>query len=292
MRDYLAIPAVVKDALFPNPKVIEERLNFNRIDPVNEENLYRWINSQKDSPKGFDVFNDNLKLDSNVPYFIHVDLAIVEDASAMAMVHRDQRTNMYVCDFMLAVESAKTKGKRIPIGKLKHLAIYLKYNMNFNVVLVTYDGWQSAESIQELLTNNIEAKVQSVDRTNAPYDTLRDIIHSGQLDFYDYRSEPFKGKYRSLIKELLNLSKDNKRNKVDHISGGSKDISDALCGAVYGCVENEYMYRGASAFSDSNMEYDSDTSDPYSYDEDVNDSISEDTFDSFEDLSSNSNDDF
>ena len=239
MRDLLAIPALVKDSLFPNPKVIEERVNQDREDPVDESNLYRWINSKSDSPKGYNIFTKDLGLsDPDLSYFIHVDLAMVEDASGMTMVHRDTKTGKVVTDFSLAVEAHKTDANRIPIGKLKHIAIYLRYHLGFNIGMVTYDGLQSAESIQSLIDNGIEAKIQSVDRTSAPYDTLRDLIHAGQLDFYDYNSVEYKGKNRSLVRELLNLSKNNVTGKVDHVTSGSKDVADSLAGAVFACINN------------------------------------------------------
>lgn len=268
MRDLLAIPAVVKDALFPNPRILEERLDKLRKDPVIEENLYKWVNSRIDSPKAFNVFNEHLpKPDNHAAYFMHIDLAIAEDATGITMVHRHPGTGRFIVDFVLAVESNKCIERRIPIGRMKFLAIYLKYNLGYNVSKVTYDGFQSAESIQELIENGIDSKVQSVDRTSAPYDTLRDIIHSDQLSFYDYKSIDIdgNGKNRSLMRELLNLTKDQKTSKVDHISKGSKDVTDSLCGAIFTCAAEDFEYRGVNDFQLERGEL-KDSTESYIYD--------------------------
>lgn len=252
MRDLLAIPAIVKNALFRNPRVLEERPDRTRVDPVIEENLYKWINYKVDAPTAFNIFNEHLeKPDNHAAYFMHIDLALTEDATGVSMVHRNPANGRFVLDFIFAVESLKCTDKRIPIGKMKFLAIYLKYNLGYNISKVTYDGFQSAESIQELIDNGIDARIQSVDRTPAPYDTLRDLIESDQLSFYDYQSELIPGMdkpNRALVRELSNLTKDSKTGKVDHIAKGSKDLSDALCGAVFTCAAEDFEYRGINDF--------------------------------------------
>lgn len=273
MRDLLAIPAIVKDALFRNPRVLEERPDITRIDPIIEENLYKWINYKVDSPKSFNIFNEHLeKPDNHAAYFIHIDLALTEDATGISMVHRNPATGRFIVDFIFAIESLKCIEKRIPIGKMKFLAIYLKYNLGYNISKVTYDGFQSAESIQELIDNGMDAKIQSVDRTPAPYDTLRDIIESDQLSFYDYRSENIPGidkPNRSLIRELLNLTKDTKTGKVDHIAKGSKDLSDSLCGAIFTCASEDFEYRGVNDFELEKDHLNGDSiEDPYSEQDD------------------------
>lgn len=267
MRDLLAIPAVVKDALFPNPRVLEERIDKLRKDPIVEDNLYRWLNGKIDSPKAYNIFNEHLpKPDNYAAYFMHVDLALVEDATGVSMCHRDPKTGKFIIDFIFAVESSKIVEKRIPIGKMKYIAIYLKYNLGYNISKVTYDGFQSAESIQELVDNGIDAKVQSVDRTAAAYDTLRDIIHSDQISFYDYKSQELNGLNRSLKRELLNLTKDTKTGKVDHITKGSKDLSDALAGCVFVSASENFEYTGINDFS-LHKETVSDSGDPYVFED-------------------------
>lgn len=267
MRDILAIPAVVKDALFPNPRVLEERIDKLRQDPVTEENLYRWLNGKIESPKSFNIFNEHLaKPDNYAAYFMHVDLALVEDATGVSLVHRDTKTGKFIVDFIFAIESKKIVEKRIPIGKVKYIAIYLKYNLGYNISKVTYDGFQSAESIQELIDNGIDAKVQSVDRTAAPYDTLRDLIHSDQISFYDYKSEEVNGLNMSLKRELLNLTKDKRTGKVDHVTKGSKDLSDALAGAIYTSASENFEYTGINDFS-MHQETVTDSGDPYIFED-------------------------
>ena len=90
--------------------------------------------------------------------------------------------------------------------------------------MISYDGFQSRESIQILRKTGIRAEAISVDRNLEPYEYLRSALYQGRLAMVD--SEP-------LRLELAQLELDAKRDKVDHPPRGSKDVADAVCGAVY-----------------------------------------------------------
>jgi hypothetical protein len=62
-----------------------------------------------------------------------------------------------------------------------------------------------------------------VDRDWKHYKTFAGLILTGQIEGYHY--EP-------LRRELFALIQDNDRQKIDHPPEGSKDVTDALCGAV------------------------------------------------------------
>jgi len=98
----------------------------------------------------------------------------------------------------------------------------------FNVAQVSYDGWQSASSIQRLRKRGVNARVVSVDRNLSAYDTLKEMINLGRLRICDY--EPFFEEARRL--RLV------RGTKVDHPPGGSKDVTDAVAGAVSEAVRN------------------------------------------------------
>lgn len=95
------------------------------------------------------------------------------------------------------------------------------------IIAVSFDNFQSADSLQILASWGIEARKASTDRTNELYDTLRDVLYDSRLEGY-YNED--------LIAELQRLSK-LKNGRIDHPPGGSKDIADALAGAVALSVE-------------------------------------------------------
>jgi hypothetical protein len=105
--------------------------------------------------------------------------------------------------------------------------IYRLSELGLPIGWVSFDGFQIADSIQQLRLKGYQTGVQSVDRTSDAYDTLKSAI-------YDKRVSAPKDDH--LLGELLALELDHERGKVDHpsIQGASKDVSDALAGVVYG----------------------------------------------------------
>jgi hypothetical protein len=134
-----------------------------------------------------------------------------------------------------------TAGAQIDIGKIVSFILNLR-NWGFNLLRVTFDGFQSAHAIQQLNhagalpeyqysylneRYHLESQVLSVDRTDVPYTVLRDHFNYGAISYYEYA--PF-------ISEAVRLEHDIEKRKVDHPKQSSKDIADALCGAVFSCV--------------------------------------------------------
>ena len=106
--------------------------------------------------------------------------------------------------------------------------------------MVTYDGWQSVDSVQLLIKQGIAAEVQSVDRSTEAYDTLKEQIYKGLLDIYHHPT---------FIRECEELIR-KPNGKVDHPvlsyrrsleegrKEGSKDVADAIAGCVNLCIKN------------------------------------------------------
>jgi hypothetical protein len=81
--------------------------------------------------------------------------------------------------------------------------------------------------IQSLRAQSINADFHSVKKTD--FDTLMTAIYDTRL----------RGYWNELLveEELLKLRLFG-NNKIDHPSSGSKDLADAVAGAVFVCVEN------------------------------------------------------
>jgi len=101
--------------------------------------------------------------------------------------------------------------------------IYELIRRGFNIKYVSYDGFASEESIQQLKRKGIMSEVISVDKDTKAYESLKDAIYQNRLEFYEHR--PFIDEAKAL--ELRN------GEKVDHQPNGSKDCSDAVAGVVY-----------------------------------------------------------
>lgn len=200
----------------------------------------------------------------HAPRYIHLDLALTGDSVGIAMSHisgfrdiynRDLReTDSYdfgsdsddysqfeednfissqvkvpiiEVDFMLQINPPK-KPNKISFSKIRDFIYYLKVEKGLNIELITADQFQSAQLLQEFQELGFNTANLSVDRDTKPYDTLANLYYENRINHYDYKI------YQT---ELFNLVKYNiGRGKIDHPAEGSKDVSDAVAGAVYNAV--------------------------------------------------------
>jgi hypothetical protein len=186
------------------------------------------------------------RLNPKCPRFIHVDIGLTNDALGIAMGHvagtvRTERTNAegllstvvnpyIIMDFMLRVRAPA--GGEVDLSKIRAFILFLK--RIFPLAKVTFDQFQSSDSIQILKKRNIDAGHQSVDRKEDAYLSLRSAHFDRRISMYEY--EPY-------IDEVLDLEREikpgNRQNKVDHPKKaskggkGSKDVSDAVAGVVW-----------------------------------------------------------
>lgn len=246
LKDISGISSVTTNKLIPYAGKIESIINYNRRSPFMLDQLTLGLNSNDDIK---DYIEDLrlLKEDIHLPRFIHCDIGLKNDALGLSMVHSDRQTsinrytkegkiesiieNHYVADFTLTIKALA--GSEIPLFKVREFIIWLATTLGLHIQLVTFDGFQSADSIQLLKVAGLEAALQSVDRSADPYLNLRSCVLENRLELYN---DPI------LIKELYDLEYDRKANKIDHPLEGSKDTSDSLCGALWG-AQNYYASK-------------------------------------------------
>jgi len=75
--------------------------------------------------------------------------------------------------------------------------------------------------------------IQSMDKTPVSYEVLKQALYDGRV---------IAPAHQKLQQELLALEFNVKKNKVDHTSQSSKDISDALVGIVFGPSQRRVVW--------------------------------------------------
>ena len=109
-------------------------------------------------------------------------------------------------------------------------------------------------AFQVLIENGYDAGNLSVDRTDEQYLTFIDMMIDGRVKFSRQVAD--------LIEtELFDLVHFRQRRKVDHTPEGSKDVMDAVVGAVWNAVTsskevNEQMVDDLSWYKERNSESD------------------------------------
>jgi hypothetical protein len=122
------------------------------------------------------------------------------------------------------LEIAPPKGGEIKLGKVRDI-IHTLRKMGVNVRWGTFDQFQSRDSMQLLRQAGVSVGYQSIDINTMPYDFVKNALYEDRLSFPEHPK---------CQKELAGLERDTKKNKIDHPTKGSKDVSDALAGVVYG----------------------------------------------------------
>lgn len=198
------------------------------------------------------------RINPHCPRFVHIDQGLTGDCAALAMSHlagmmvvdrpnpdgtlsRD-RAPFVVVDLMLQVRPVS--GDEIDLSKLRTFMFYL--SKLYHIERLTFDGWQSRDSMQICRKNKLHAGLLSVDTDDDAYLALRNAFFERRLAYYEYTP---------VIDELLDLERHvsrNGRGKVDHPvkssrgTIGSKDVADALAGSVWSCLHDDKALFSAS----------------------------------------------
>lgn len=184
----------------------------------------------------------------DIPRFAHIDLGITGDSAGVAIgtvsgfmdVQRDSVDGIEkpiieklpIIRFDLVLEVRPPKNGEIQFWKIRQL-LYTLRNLGLKVRWVTFDTFQSTDSMQLLRNQGFLADVCSMDTTTVPYDFAKSAL-------YEHRvrcpSHP------KLARELASLERDPKKGKIDHPPGGSKDCADAMAGVIYGLTRRREIW--------------------------------------------------
>lgn len=238
IRDVAGFPTLATYPFFRDPAKIKDA-----VDRGLERGLRHPYSNATVTMMDDDMWDRSaLSMDlAALPHFAHVDLAINGDAAGIAVVRLDGieerptveytsegdevTTTEYVPKLtaVLTLQVKAPPGGEIDVRKIRRLMLTL-IEWGFYLHTVSYDQYQSAESIQQLQQQNVNAIKLSVDRGLEAYNALKEAIYEDRLDLYPHPP---------LQRELAQLERDLKRDKVDHPPKGSKDVADGLAGATY-----------------------------------------------------------
>ena len=261
LRDVAGVATLAISPLISDPSTITDAIRKDLVHPFTSESL--TIGTEDDyllehfwkRSVACKIVNSNYvpRLNPGLPRYIHVDLSLNNDCAGIGMCHlsgvvrtRDMRPDgtlfvthkpFVLVDFVLRI--IPPQGGENALFKFRSFILFLK--QFYNVKLVTFDGFNSADCVQLLNRAGVKSELYSVDRTDDAYLGLRNAMTERRIGMYDY--EPLK-------KELLFLERDIRKGKVDHPhkfpdgTPGSKDVSDGLAGCVHAAIADEESVIG------------------------------------------------
>ena len=195
----------------------------------------------------FDISKVNRSL-MHLPLFIHMDMSVTGDKTGIGGIfikgkkpptpnQPESKDLFFSTAFSVSVKAPK--GHQISFEKNRNFIFWLR-EQGFNIKGISTDTYQSVDTGQTLGAKGFNYSVISVDRVDTdhickPYQYLRSTIYEERIEMYDCTL---------LREELLGLERDNNSGKIDHSpsSINSKDMADALCGAVYNASQNAEQF--------------------------------------------------
>jgi len=202
---------------------------FKQVDKVR---ACMTIRNPIDSYKRFD---ETFKPDPTKKYYVHADLAQKHDKCAVAIAHVDKWVNIQVIkDYqqvapVVVVDAVvywepKVEGP-VNLSEVK-LWIQNLRRQGFDIGMVSFDRWQSFDIQNELKQVGIRTETVSVAKKH--YEDMAMLIYEERLAM---------PAIELLFEELTEL-KIMKNNRVDHPRKSSKDLADAVCGAIFGAISH------------------------------------------------------
>ncbi len=214
---FACIPTFSSDAFFKQREKLEKCMTLRN--PI-------------DSHRRFDL---SFKPDPEKIYYVHADLAQRHDKCAVAIAHVDKWVNIQVIkDYqqvapIVVVDAVawwepKVEGP-VNLSEVKNWIVNLRRE-GFNIGMVSFDRWQSFDIQQELKAVGLKTETVSVAKKH--YEDLAMMIYEERIAI----------PMIPLLLEEMNELKIMKNNRVDHPRKKSKDLADAVCGAVFGAISH------------------------------------------------------
>jgi hypothetical protein len=217
MQRFACVPTFATDAFFKQREKVRACMTIRN--PI-------------DSSKRFD---DAFKPDPNKKYFVHADLAQKHDKCAVAIAHVEKWVSVQVMkDYeqvvpMVIVDAVvywepKIEGP-VNLSEVKQWIQNLR-RIGFDIGMVSFDRWQSFDIQNEL--KSVGMKTETVSVAKKHYEDMAMLMYEERLAM---------PAIELLFEELTEL-KIMKNNRVDHPRKLSKDLADAVCGAIFGAISH------------------------------------------------------
>ena len=168
------------------------------------------------------------------PRFAHVDLGLTGDSAGIAVgwvegfakAPRADNTFelMPQISFDLILEVKPPRNGEIEFENIRQLFYKLR-EQGMNLKWISFDSYQSADSMQILRQRGFSTGPRSMDKELLPYDVTKTAFYDGRV------KAPSHEKARS---ELVRLERDPQSGRIDHPPSFSKDCADAVAGVVFG----------------------------------------------------------
>ena len=217
MMRFACVPTFASDAFFKQAEKVRSCMTLrNPIDT-------------------FKRFDESFKPDPTKKYYVHADLAQKHDKCAVAIAHVEKWVNIQVINNyeqvapIVVVDAVawwepKVEGP-VNLSEVKQWIQNLR-RIGFDIGMVSFDRWQSFDIQNEL--KQVGMKTDTVSVAKKHYEDMAMLVYEERLAM---------PAIELLFDELTQL-KIMKNDRVDHPRKKSKDLADAVCGAIFGAISH------------------------------------------------------
>ena len=217
MMRFACVPTFASDAFFKQSQKVRACMTLrNPID-------------------NFRRFDESFKPDPTKKYYVHADLAQKHDKCAVAIAHVEKWVNIQVINNyeqvapIVVVDAVawwepKIEGP-VNLSEVKQWIQNLR-RLGFDIGMVSFDRWQSFDIQNEL--QQVGMKTDTVSVAKKHYEDMAMLVYEERLVM---------PAIELLFDELTQL-KIMKNDRVDHPRKKSKDLADAVCGAIFGAISH------------------------------------------------------
>lgn len=233
-----AMGFITQDSI--TPCVAQDRKN-----PFYEDIIHVGLNDNDTIENHFHIEAVPPEL-KKLTYNIHIDFSEVSDRTGISAVGPDGTKIVFDHEtekkivmpfyrqlFQVAIQAPP--GDRLSFQKVINFIIWLRRN-GFHINIVSTDQYQSSYVRENLEQKSFATEKISVDRSEDPYISLRNLLQDQRIELVKHQLQE---------DELVKLQRLN--NRIDHPPKGSKDASDALCGACFTCIEHQDQVKPKGA---------------------------------------------
>ena len=217
MQRFACVPTFASDAFFKQSEKVRACMTLRN--PVDN----------------FRRFDEAFKPDPNKVYYVHADLAQKHDKCAVAIAHVDKWVNIQVINNyeqvapIVVVDAVawwepKVEGP-VNLSEVKQWIQNLR-RIGFNIGMVSFDRWQSFDIQNEL--KQVGMRTDTVSVAKKHYEDMAMLVYEERLAMPAI----------DLLFDELTQLKIMKNDRVDHPRKKSKDLADAVCGAIFGAISH------------------------------------------------------
>ena len=217
MMRFTCVPTFASDAFFKQHEKVRSCMTLRN--PVDN----------------FRRFDEAFKPDPTKKYYVHADLAQKHDKCAVAIAHVEKWVNIQVINNyeqvapIVVVDAVawwepKIEGP-VNLSEVKQWIQNLR-RIGFDIGMVSFDRWQSFDIQNELKQVGMNTDTVSVAKKH--YEDMAMLVYEERLAMPAI----------DLLFDELTQLKIMKNDRVDHPRKKSKDLADAVCGAIFGAISH------------------------------------------------------